>query len=75
MRVRLKEAAVSNVLVVDSKVAIVTPAQAVSMHGQEIEIEIPSTNQRFSYFSYQRTQPLGRSAHPLIAAAAVSSSC
>lgn len=68
MRVRLKEATVTNVQVVDSKVLIITPGQPVAMHGQEIEIEIPSTNQRFSYFSYQRTQPLGRSAHPLLGA-------
>ena len=67
-RVRLKEAAVSSVEFVDSKTLIVRPATAVHMHGQEIEIEIPSTRQRFVYYSYQRTVPLGRSADPLIGA-------
>lgn len=67
-RVRLKEASVTNVQFVDSKVLIVTPGQAVDMHGQEVEIEIPSTRQRIVYYAYQRTQPLGRSAHPLLAA-------
>ena len=67
-RVRLKEVAVSNVQVIGTTQILVTPATAVTMHGQEIEIEIPSTRQKSSYFSYQRTTPLGRSAHPLIGA-------
>lgn len=67
-RVRLKEAAVSNVQVVGTTQVIATVATAVRMHGQEIEIEIPSTRQRVVYYSYQRTVPLGRSADPLIGA-------
>jgi hypothetical protein len=67
-KVKLKEAAVSNVSVIGTTQILVTPAVAVLMHGQEIEIEIPSTGQKFSYFSYQRTATLGRSAHALIGA-------
>ena len=67
-RVRLKEAALSNVQVIGTTQILVTPAVAVAMHGQEIEIEIPSTRQRLSYFSYQRTSTIGRSTHPLIGA-------
>jgi hypothetical protein len=66
--VKLDEVATTSVEYVDSKTLIVRPASAVTMHGHEIKIEIPSTRQRFSYFSYQRTVPLGRSIDPLIAA-------
>lgn len=67
-RVKLKEAAVSNVQVVGTTQIIATVATAVHMHGQEIELEIPSTRQRLVYYSYQRTAPLGRSLDPLIGA-------
>ena len=67
-KVKLKEAAVSNLQVIGTTQILVTPAVAVLMHGQEIEIEIPSTRQKFSYFSYQRTATLGRSAQALIGA-------
>lgn len=67
-RVKLKEAAVSNVQVVGTTQIIATVATAVHMHGQEIELEIPSTRQKLVYYSYQRTAPLGRSLDPLIGA-------
>ncbi len=67
-RVRLKEAAVSNVQVIGTTQIIATVASTVHMHGQEIELEIPSTRQRLVYYSYQRTAPLGRSTDPLIGA-------
>lgn len=67
-KVKLKEAVVASVQFVDSKALIVTPGQAVDMHGQEVEIEIPSSRQKLVYYAYQRTQPLGRSAHPLLGA-------
>ncbi len=67
-RVTLKEAALSNVQVIGTTQILLTPAVDVRMHGQEIKIEIPSTRQKFSYFSYQRTSAIGRSMHPLIGA-------
>lgn len=67
-RVRLKEAAVSNVQVIGTTQIIATVASTVHMHGQEIELEIPSTRQRLVYYSYQRTAPLGRSVDPLLGA-------
>ena len=68
MRVRLKEAALSSVQVVGTTQIIATVAAATLMHGQEVEIEIPSTRQRLVYYSYQRTAPVGRSVDPLIGA-------
>lgn len=68
LRVRLNEVDVSNVQVIGTTQILVTPAVPVVMHGHEIKIEIPSTGQRLSYFSYQRTSTLGRSTHPLIGA-------
>jgi hypothetical protein len=67
-RVKLKEVATSNVEFVDSRTLVVRPSIAVAMHGQEIEIEIPSTRQKLVYYSYQRTAPLGRSQDPLLGA-------
>lgn len=67
-RVKLKEVATSTVEFVDSRTLIVRPSTAVHMHGQRLEIEIPSTRQRLVYYAYQRTAPLGRSLDPLIGA-------
>lgn len=67
-KVKLKDAAISSVEFVNSTTLIVRPAASVQMHAQEIEVEIPSTRQKFAYYSYQRTVPIGRSVDPLLGA-------
>lgn len=44
-------------------------AQATTMHGRRIEVRNRQSNARTVYFAYQRTSPIGRSAHPLFGAA------
>ncbi|MDH4063964.1 MAG: hypothetical protein OEW19_06160 [Acidobacteriota bacterium] len=43
-------------------------AQPATMHGRRVEVRNLGTNERTVYFAYQRTVPLGTSAHPLFRA-------
>jgi hypothetical protein len=66
--VRLKEGVVASVTVVSPTQINIVTGSTVTMHGNEVQVEIPSTRQRLSYYAYQRTSDVGASTHPLFAA-------
>ncbi|MEZ5289614.1 MAG: IPT/TIG domain-containing protein [Vicinamibacterales bacterium] len=66
-KVKFKSAAVT-IDSITSTVIVVRPDRAVNMHGEEIQVEIPATGQKLSYYAYQRTVPYYQSRHPLIGA-------
>lgn len=56
--VKLKESSIASLQFVSATTLVVTATQAVHMHGQEVQVELPSpSKQRLVYYSYQRTQP------------------
>ena len=68
--VTLSETPLSSVTVLDPSTIQIVPAQAVTMHGEEVRIEVGQggSRQRLSYFSYQRTTPFVTSGDPLFSA-------
>lgn len=66
--VRISETPVTATRVVDSQRIDVVVGRATTMHGREVQVRHPSTNEETSYFAYQRTTPLGTSQHPLFRA-------
>lgn len=68
--VTLSETPLSSVTVLDPSTIQIVPSQAVTMHGEEVRIEVGSggNRQRLSYFSYQRTTPFVTSGDPLFSA-------
>ena len=68
--VTLSETPLSSVTVLDSSTIQIVPSQAVTMHGEEVLVEVGQggNRQRLSYFSYQRTTPFVTSGDPLFSA-------
>ncbi|MGE0814701.1 MAG: IPT/TIG domain-containing protein [Vicinamibacterales bacterium] len=66
-KVKFKNASVT-IDSINATTIVVRPDRAVQMHGEEIQVEIPATGQKLTYYSYQRTVPYYQSRHPLIGA-------
>ena len=68
--VTLSETPLSSVTVIDPSTIQIVPSQAVTMHGEELRVEVGNggNRQRLSYFSYQRTTPFVISGDPLFRA-------
>ena len=68
--VTLSETPLSSVTVLDPSTIEIVPSQAVTMHGEELRVEVGNggNRQRLSYFSYQRTTPFVISGDPLFGA-------
>src|SRR5690242_4245274 len=67
-KVQVNEAVIAKKTFVNANEIDVTLTTAVNMTSRRIRVINPSTNERATYFSYQRTTPVGKSTHPLIAA-------
>lgn len=65
-RVRFNETSLASVRVISPTLIQAVVDRQTTMHGQGIEVR--NGNNRSTYFSYQRTVPIGSSAHPLMAA-------
>jgi hypothetical protein len=65
---RINEVTLAETRVVSSTRIEAVLAQAATMHGRRIEVRNRQSDARTVYFAYQRTTPLGRSAHPLFGA-------
>lgn len=62
---RINEVSVAETRFVSSTRLMAVLGQAATMHGRRVEVRNPGTNQRTTYFAFQRTTPLGASADPL----------
>ncbi len=69
--VRIDETIVSATRFIDATRLEAVLSQAVTMHGREVEVRNAVTDQRTTYFAYQRTAPLVTSGHPLFGAVEV----
>jgi hypothetical protein len=67
-KVQVNEAIVAKWTYVNSTEIDVTLTTDMNMTSRRIRVTNPATNERATYYSYQRTAPVGKSKHPLIAA-------
>ncbi len=68
--VQVNEGGLATSTYVSSNEIDVTLTTDVNMTSRRIRVINPLTNERATYYSYQRTTPMGKSTHPLIAATA-----
>lgn len=69
--VRIDETIVTATRFIDATKLEAVLGQSVTMHGREVEVRNPVTDQRTTYFAYQRTTPLVTSRHQLFGAVEV----
>lgn len=67
-RIQVNEATVASRTFVSSNEIDVTLTADTNMTARRIRVTNKSTNERAEYYSYQRTSPMGKSKHALIAA-------
>jgi len=66
--VQVKNSIVATTVFVNSGLIQVTLAAATDMENRQVRVTNPGTNGTTTYFSYQRTNAIGASAHTLVAA-------
>jgi len=67
-KIQVNEAVIAKKTFLSTNEIDITLTKAVNMTSRRIRVINPSTNERATYFSYQRTTAMGKSTHPLIAA-------
>ena len=65
--VKVDNAVVTSVQFVSSTQLRITLAAATNMENRRIRVKNPATNELVTYYSYQRTAPVGASTHALVA--------